>query len=315
MVKAALASTLLILALPAAAEEAVIRVRPHVVVTPKSQVTLAQLVHMQGLSKTSLEKAAETAMTQAPAYGERQELAPAGLMEVLRPIVQAERRLSGRSVRLIMAKSVVVDTLKRDITAEAVTAELLQAWQPLCSDCKIEIEGLSLPAVQGVRDWNLRLRSELPRGSFSVPVDIVRLDQSPVKAWVSGRMIAKRKVPVARRSLAPNERVQTRDYSWEYRDTSYAADGVPQEDDLIGRKIRMGVRAGDVLWSANLEKEKAVHRGELVQVKSGEGLWEVSMTVVAQQDAVIGDVINLKNPKTNSVMMGQVTGQGQVELR
>ncbi len=315
MGKAVLVSILLNFAFAAPAEDAVIRVRPHVVVTPKSQVTLAQLIHTQGLSKTSEEQAADTAMTQAPAYGERQELAPASLMEVLRPIVQAERRLTGRPVKLIMAKGVVVDTLKRDIIEDSVAAELLQAWQPLCSECKLEIEGLSLPAVQGVRDWSLRIRPELPRGSFSVPIDIVRLDQSPVKAWISGRVVAKRKVPVARRALAPNERVQTNDYAWEFRDTSHSPDGVPQEGDLIGRKVRMGVRASDVLWAANLEKEKAIHRGEFVQVKSGQGLWEVSMTLVAQQDAVIGDIISLKNPKTNSVMVGQVTGQGQVELR
>ncbi len=77
----------------------------------------------------------------------------------------------------------------------------------------------------------------------------------------------------------------------------------------------LNLRAGDTLWLGLIEKEKAIRRGELVQVKSGEGLWEVSMTFVAQQDAVVGDVINLKNPKTNNVLTGQVTGFGEVELR
>lgn len=295
--------------------EIFIRVRPHVVVTPNSEVTLAQLIYTQGLSKASEEKAANTAMTKAPAYGERQELAPASLMEVLRPIVQAERIRSKQNVQLVMAKNVIVDTLKRDITRESVTAELLQAWQPLCSDCKLEIEGLALPAIQGVRDWNLKLRAELPRGSFSVPVDIIRLDQAPASAFISGRLIAKKKVPVASRSISVNERVQTGDYTWEHRDTSYSMDGVPLNEDIAGRRLKTGVRAGDILWASQLEKEKAIHRGELVQVKSGEGIWEVSMTVVAQQDAVVGDIINLKNPKTNNTLVGQVTGHGEVELR
>lgn len=299
----------------AGAADVHIRVRPHVVVPPGTNVTLAQLIHAQGLSPAGEARAQETTLTKAPAYGERQELAPASLMEVLRPIVQAERMLTGRPVKLVMAKSVVVDTLKREISEEAVVAELLQAWQPLCLGCRLEIEGLSLPIIQGVRDWNLRIRSELPRGSFSVPVDIVRLDQAPSNAWISGRLIAKKRVPVAKRALVPNERLQTRDYDWEYRDISYATDGVAHEDELIGRKVRSGIRAGDILWANNLEKEKAIHRGELVQVKSGSGNWEVSMTLVAQQDAVVGDVINLKNPKTNGLMMGQVTGQGEVELR
>lgn len=297
------------------AEEVFIRVRPHVVVAPKSEVTLAQLIHTQGLSKAGQEKAAATTMTRAPAYGERQELASASLMEVLRPIVQVERKLTGRPVQLVMAKNVVVDTLKREITEESVTAELLQAWQPLCTDCKMEIEGLSLPVVQGIRDWSLRLKTELPRGSFSVPVDIVRLDKAPVNAWISGRLIAKRKVPVAKRALLTNERVQSTDVIFEFRDTSFSNDSAADLGEMIGRRVKAGVRAGDILWSANLEKEKAIRRGELVQVKSGSGLWEVSMTVVAQQDAVVGDIINLKNPKTNGVIVGLVTGQGEVELR
>jgi hypothetical protein len=37
--------------------------------------------------------------------------------------------------------------------------------------------------------------------------------------------------------------------------------------------------------------------------------------VIAQQDAFVGDIINLKHPKTNTVLVGKVTGQGEVELR
>ena len=47
----------------------------------------------------------------------------------------------------------------------------------------------------------------------------------------------------------------------------------------------------------------------------GEKNWEVSLSVVAQQDAYIGDIVNLKHPKTNTTLVGQVTGQGEVELR
>jgi flagella basal body P-ring formation protein FlgA len=52
-----------------------------------------------------------------------------------------------------------------------------------------------------------------------------------------------------------------------------------------------------------------------VTVKSGEKNWEVSISVIAQQDAFVGDIINLKHPKTNTVLVGKVTGQGEVELR
>ncbi len=295
--------------------QAVLRVRPHVVVAPNTEVKLAQLIDQQDVPEAVAEKLKQITLTKAPAYGDRQELAQASLMEVLRPIVQEERDRNGSALRLILPKQVVIDTLKRELKTESVTSELLEAWKPLCRNCKLEIEGLSLPAIQGVRDWTLKVKSELPRGSFSIPVDIIRMDQAPVQAWITGRLIVRKKVPVAKRVMAPGDRVQANDFEWTYRDTSFALDGVPAEDELIGRKLRQGLRAGDVIWAANMEKEKAVRRGDLVQVKSGEGAWEVSVTAVAQQDAMIGDVINLKHPKTNNILVGQVVRPGEVVLK
>jgi flagella basal body P-ring formation protein FlgA len=44
-------------------------------------------------------------------------------------------------------------------------------------------------------------------------------------------------------------------------------------------------------------------------------MWEVSMSVVAQQDAYVGDVVNLKHPRNGSSLVGKVTAQGEVDLR
>lgn len=298
-----------------AQSQKLLRVRPHVVVSPGSEVRLSQLVDTQGLSKESESVLLTTSISRAPSYGERQQLARNSLMEVLRPIVQQERARTNEPVHLLLPNTVVIDTLKRELTQDMVWAELLQVWQPLCSDCKLELEGMSLPAIQGVRDWTLRLKAELPRGSFSVPVSIIRDDTAPVNAWISGRVIAKKKVPVLKRAMTMNERIQDKDYGWEYRDISFSNDGVPLPDDMIGRQVKQAMRAGDIVFAGMIVKEKAIHRGEMVQVRSGEGMWEVTMTVVAQQDAVIGDTINLKNPKTNNILVGQVTGLGEVELR
>ncbi len=299
----------------AAGAEALLRVRPHVVVSPNSEVKLSQLIDGQELSSELRAKIETVALSVAPAYGEKQELANASITSILRPLIQEERTRSGKQLHVVIPKTVIIDTVKRDIDAEVVRAELTQAWQPLCTDCQLEIEALSVPKVDNLRDWSLRLKAELPRGSFSLPVDLIRENGSPLPAWVSGRLIVKRKVPVARRALAIGERVVMQDFVWEYRDTSFATDGVPVTEELTGKRMKQGLRVNDVLWRGMLEKERAIRRGDLVQLKSTEGAWEISMGVIAQQDAYIGDVINLKNPRTNNILMGQVTGQGEVELR
>jgi flagella basal body P-ring formation protein FlgA len=295
--------------------EALLRVRPHIVVRPLSEVKLSQLVDGQDLSPELKHKIDGIALSVAPAEGEKQEIANANITSVLRPLIQEERARTQKQLHLVIPKTVVIDTVKRTLDAGIIRTELLQAWQPLCADCQLEIEGLGLPRVENLRDWTLHMKAELPRGSFSVPMDLVRENGAPMSAWVSGRMIVKRKVPVARRALNMNERVVAKDFAWEYRDTSFAVDSAPLAEELSGQRMKQGLRAGDVLWRGMLEKERAVRRGEMVQLKSSAGSWEVSISVVAQQDAFIGDVIDLKNPKTGNILMGQVTSPGEVELR
>ncbi len=294
---------------------ALLRVRPHIVVSPSSEVKLSQLIDGQNLSLELRRKIESISLSVAPEYGEQQELANANITTILRPLIQEERLRSGAALQVIIPKTVVIDTVKRTLDVAVVRAELVQAWQPLCADCQLEFEALSLPKIDDLRDWTLRLKAELPRGSFSLPVDLIRENGSLTAAWISGRLLIKRKVPVARRAIGIGERVVAQDFTWEFRDTSFATDGIPLNEELVGKRMKQGLNANSVLWRAMLEKERAIRRGDLVQLKSSQGDWEVSINVVAQQDAYVGDVINLKNAKTNNILMGQVTGQGEVELR
>lgn len=298
-----------------AAADVMLRVRPHVVAMPDSEVKLSQLIDGQTLSVETRQKLESILISRAPASGEKQELSNASLMEVLRGVVEAEKARGSERVHVILPKTVVIDTMKHEMTADQVAIELTQAWQPLCGDCRMSVESISLPRVEGVRDWSLKIKAELPRGSFSIPVDLIREDGSLLPAFVSGRLVAKRKVPVATKMIAIGERVVATDFSWEYRDTSFSYDGVPSAEELNGKNLKQGLRAGDVLFSSLLEKQKAVRRGELVSVRSGTPGWEVTMNMVAQQDAALGDTVNLKNPKTNTTLTGEVVGQGEVEIR
>lgn len=295
--------------------QSMLRVRPHVTVTPGSEIKLSQLVDAQGVSAETEKKMQAIIVTTAPAIGEKQEISNAHLTSLLRPIMQEERERSQTAVHLVIPKSVSVGTEAREITSSAIEKELLQAWQPLCTDCRMEIDALSLPKVTAIRDYSLKLKADLPRGSFSVPVELIKEDGSLAQAWISGRLITKRKVPVARRLLNVNDRVTMEDFTWEFRDTSFAMDGVPNEEELTGKHMKQSLRNDQILFRGMLEREKAVRRGDLVQLKSSEGMWEITMSVVAQQDGFVGDTVTFKNPKTNNVLMGQVTGQGEVELR
>jgi flagella basal body P-ring formation protein FlgA len=295
--------------------EVLLRVRSHVVVAPLSEVKLSQIVDSRGLSEDGRKQMDSITLSLGPADGERQELAESNVSAAIRPIVANERRRSSGRVHVVIPKSVVIDTRKRVILEDAVRMEIMQTWQPLCSDCRLEIEALSLPKISGIRDWTMKMKAELPKGSFSIPVEIIRENGSMSIAWISGRLMTKRQMPVAKRMLNMGERVQVNDVTWEWRDTSYAFDGIPGQEELVGKLMKQGVRSGDPIWRGMIAKDKAIRRGDLVTVRSGDGIWEVSMQVQAQGDAYIGDIVNMKHPKTNAILVGQVTAIGEVELR
>lgn len=294
---------------------ALLRVRPHVVATPSVEVKLAQIVDAQDLSEEAQLQLQTIALSVAPAAGERQELTEATISGALRPVIQLERERKGNRIQVVIPKVVVIDTVQREFDEDSVKSELLQVWQPLCSECKLEIEGLSLPHIKSFRDWTMKVKAEMPRGSFSVPMHVVRSDGSSLSAWISGRVLVKKKVPVTKRMMSMGERIQEKDVALEYRDTTFAYDGIPSQEEFVGKRMKQTLRSGEILWRGMIEKEKAIRRGDTVTVRSGSGQWEVSMNLISQQDAFLGDIVNLRNPKTNTAMVGEVTGQGEVELR
>lgn len=295
--------------------ENVIRVRPSVYVPPNTEVKLSQLVDVGGLSPSVQNKLRSIAVSMAPNEGEKQELDDAGLLAVLRPIVQEERVRTKRQIQLVVPKTVTLLTSRAQLDRGTIESELIQAWKPLCTGCQLDIQSINIPNVKDIRDWSLKISSDLPKGSFSVPISIIRADGSPLSAWVSGRLIVKRRVPVASHLLNINDRVTASDFNWVYRDTSFAIDGVPTAEDMVGHKLKQGLRADDILWKNMLERERAVRRGDLVQIRSSSGSWEVTMNAVAQEDGFIGDVINLKNTKSNATLVGQITGHGEADAK
>lgn len=289
-----------------------ISVRPKVNWTAKGDPRLSDLVDVQNLSPAAV---AELEGVRIPLLG-RSMIPSEDLRHHLRPVVQAERARTGQNVTLKLPDQVsLLAQNDRPFTPEEVIAVLKAAWQPLCEECELEFQKISLPAIAHVIDWSLKPSTDLPKGGFTVPVELIKESGPAASAWVTGRLVIKRKVPVAKRMLSMQEQVAASDYTWEYKDTTLSYDGIPTVAELSGRRLKRAIRAGDVIWLSNLERQKAIRAGQPVQVRSKAAGWEVSLTVVAQQDAHVGDVIQLKNPKSNSVLIGSVVGPGEVEIQ
>jgi flagella basal body P-ring formation protein FlgA len=298
------------LTLLTARAEDTLRVRAEASVVAGAPVRLSQLVE----STESLGSLGDTVVRDGLAAGSSDVVSGARLNSWFRPIV-SKARAEGRVLRLGLPPKLIITASTREFTAATIASELIEGWRSQCGACRLEIEGLNLPQVGRVRAWSIKSLPTLPRGPFSVALEIHRDKAAPTVGWVSGRVLVKRRVPVAKRLLPVGERLRDDDFAFEYRDTAQAYDGIPEQKDLTGHKLVRPIANGDVVWKGSIERERAIHRGDLVQLRASDKDWEVSIGVIAPQDAVVGDVLNFKNTRTNATVVGRVTAPGQAEIQ
>lgn len=273
-----------------------------------SPVVLGDIADMSGVDPKIQRQLERVPLATAPEVGEKLEFSNTAVGGMLRAALE-DKELP----RLKIPSRVVIERSTHEWNQGAIERELLDFWQAQCADCQLEIDRLSMPA--GTFDnWKLNMKRELPRGGFSVAVDVLKGGQAAT-LWVQGELIVRKRVPVAKRALYFGERVQAADLEWALRDVTLAQDGIPQAEEIAGRRVKTSLRAGDVIFAGALDHEKALHRGDIARVSSTQGGWQVSVNAVVQQDAEIGDTVTLKNPKTNRDLTGVVTSKDEVEIR
>src|SRR5690606_3221958 len=98
---------------------------------------------------------------------------------------------------------VIVENSGYELSESYVRARLLKTWKKSCKDCKLILSYLSLPILPEdlkEKPWELIIPSQLPRGTFSVRLEVKGQERRPEIYWVNGKLEVHRKVPVATRA-------------------------------------------------------------------------------------------------------------------
>lgn len=231
------------------------------------------------------------------------------------PLLQIQKK---KNIRIMFKVPPQVSLIKRQKFEEAaVKKRIIERMRRSCEACEFDVSNLRLPELsQEIKNsnWVIHFESH-PRGSFSLPV-VFKTEAGKNKTqWISGRAIKKQLVPVATRRLGIGQRVGESDFKMSYRDVTYAVDGVPQEKNLVGKKLRSGVMFDHIIWSNHIERRKALRYGDKAQVIAGQEGWEIQVTAIAQENADVGDTVRLLNPKTRKYISGVVVGDKLVRLQ
>lgn len=300
--------------------EGLIQVKPVVEIDhQKAEIMLGDLIATRGVSQATLGELNKIRLADAPNPGETRTFTAIGLEHVFRPHLQAIERKAGEKIGLRVPTRVTVMRKSFRLTEDQVISHMKEKFKEICGDCAFDISGLTLPAVPTTipagSTWVVRTRGDLPKGSFSLPLDVSYESGGKRTYWITGVLAVRREMPVATRALQMGERLLPEDFIIQPKDITFATDVAATGNELASSIVARPIAAGQVIWRSGLRKEMAVKMGDAVKVVAGQDGWQVTIDGVAQGSAYIGDTLRVKIPRTQKMISGFVSEKGIVEVR
>lgn len=96
----------------------------------------------------------------------------------------------------------------------------------------------------------------------------------------------------------------------EVKTTGLNGDYFTRLEELAGKRLKSGLRAGRVITSRNLEQALAVNKGDLISLSSGGGRIKVEISAEALNSGSVGQQIRVRNLQTGKQIKALVIGQG-----
>lgn len=297
-----------------------VSVKPAVEVEgTQAEIALSDIVVANGLSRTAIEKFRAIRLSDAPKPGEVRSFTRSTLEAAIQPELDAVSAATGEKFELKLPSRVTITKKKFRLGKDEIQAELVNQFKSQCADCEIQISNLSLPMIgtnfAPETQWSIRSRPDLPKGSFSIPIEIVQSSKPAQTYWISGQVSIRKPVSVAAREIAIGERVQSQDLIVQMKDVTFATDVPVSEADLTAGVAARQIAAGQIVFRSSIRKELAVRNGDSVKVSAGSANWQITLEGISQTSGYVGDTVRVKIPSTQKLVSGLLKEKGVVEVQ
>lgn len=133
---------------------------------------------------------------------------------------------------------------------------------------------------------------------------------------LKGKAVPYVKLPVARRTLTAGQVVTEGDLVLKsVREDSLRGNEVPARiEDLIGKEVKRGVRAGAPVGSDDVRTQVMVSKGKFVTISFTKGGIMLTAQGKALENGGLGDTVRIQNLQSKSVVQGVVTGPETVTV-
>jgi len=204
----------------------------------------------------------------------------------------------------------------------AIKGYLIQK-EPAFTDSKIEITyKYSWKAFNTLSKTKGRIKYEVaelypgfkPLGNIIVPIQVIIDDMPKDKIFLRTNVAVLKGVVVANRSIKKKEVITENDVSVQQRDVAiiYTQNYFKSSEEVIGKEVKAYVPRNYVVIDWMIKEGPLIRAKEAVRITTVVGGVVVSAEGEALEDGVKGAKIKVKNIASDSVIMGTVTGSGEV---
>ena len=135
------------------------------------------------------------------------------------------------------------------------------------------------------------------------------------QVWARVKMAATMLRVVAVENLVPGKPVQQQQVKLESHDEfPLRNDNATSLEEVVGRMPQIVLRAGSPVLRSNLLEAFQVERGETVEVTVLSGAAHLELEAIAETSGRRGDVISLRNPRSEKTFRARIDGKGRALL-
>lgn len=144
---------------------------------------------------------------------------------------------------------------------------------------------------------------------------IYRVDgRTVVNMAVRGKLLAEAEVVVVRQSLRRGSTISADDVELVSHDISRVRDPLFELEDVIGKRVARGLRAGQIVERKNVEFPPLVKKGAFVRIAAKRGAMLLTAIGIAREDGQLNQVIRVQNSSSQKQIQARVVAPDRVEV-
>lgn len=254
-------------------------------------------------------------VAKAPAAGEKITFTARAISQLI------SRHIGSKNLKLIIPNKTIIQGAGWEASIRTLENQIKRQTELQCGRaCEVELTEISgIPPYKPSYGPEARVEADslatLPRGSFNLPLRIIKDGKVIERGWVQGRLRIFQNVPVAKKLLQSGWRIEPNDFEIRRSDITMQTDVSADVGNLVGAKLVRALNPNQIIFSSAIAREKDLAFGQNVKAMIRNENWHVSVEGLARDSGSIGDTVKVYNPVTKKTLTGVLVSKGIVEIK